>query len=297
VYLADCIDSCLNQSYKNIELIIVDESTDLSDDILAAYERKDARVRVFREKCGNLPAALNYGFRWTKGDYLTWMCDDDIYEPDAMEVMLHELEKRDDVGLVYCDFKNIDEKGDFLNLERRGDIDEMDFKSVVGRCVLYRREVYAKLGDYSVEDYLNEDDEYWLRVRDHFGIFHIDASPYRYRLHSESLTDTKRSDAIVAQHYTWSKRAQSARESRNILSKGYLMAANIALYRCGKSEAVPYIRKGFALDPLKLHGSSQSGLGCYVGEKQGYKEYSFELIDVTTLMVGISLRRLNSHIT
>jgi glycosyltransferase involved in cell wall biosynthesis len=251
-YLPGCIDSCLNQTYANLELVIVnDGSTDETANILADYERRDQRVRTYHQYCGSLPAVLNYGFRWTRGEYLTWMCDDDLYEADAMEIMLRELRKREDVGLVYCDFKNIDENGAVLNLERRGDVHEMDYKSVIGRCVLYKREVYAKLGEYSVEDYLNEDDEYWLRVRDHFGIHHIDASPYLYRLHPESLTETRRSDCIVAQHYTWSKRASSSRERKRIMSKGYLMAANTALYRNGKNAAVPYIRNGMKVDPIK----------------------------------------------
>jgi hypothetical protein len=128
----------------------------------------------------------------------------------------------------------------------------MDHKSVVGRCVLYRRAVYAKLGDYSVDDYLNEDDEYWLRVRDHFPIAHLDASPYLYRLHAESLTETKRAAAIVAQYRTWAKRARTPRESRSIMGQGYVMAANVALFRAGRREALPYIRNGLKVSPLRL---------------------------------------------
>ena len=87
-YLAGCIDSCLNQTYSNLELVIVnDGSTDDTATILSEYEKKDKRIRVFHEFCGSLPAVLNYGFRWTWGDYLTWMCDDDFYEPDTTWIL------------------------------------------------------------------------------------------------------------------------------------------------------------------------------------------------------------------
>ncbi|MFC1488297.1 glycosyltransferase family 2 protein [Thermodesulfobacteriota bacterium] len=250
--IEECIKSCLNQTYRNIELIVVDESTDETPQILERLAINDKRIQVYQEACGNLPAALNYGFRWTRGDFLTWMCDDDIYEPDAIEIMVNELRGRPDIGLVYCDFKNIDNEGNVLNVEKRGDISEMDYKSVVGRCILYRRSVYAKIGDYSVDDWLNEDDEYWLRVRDHFQIYHIDASPYRYRLHDSTLTEVLRCEAIIAQHRTWAKRAKNSYQSRRIMGTGYLMASNLALFRRGKSIALRFAVKGFISNPFQI---------------------------------------------
>ena len=250
-YVEEGIRSCLHQNYRNIEVIVVDESTDETPAILRRVQNEDQRVQVYYEKCGSLPAALNYGFRYAKGDLLTWMCDDDVYEPEAIFLMVNALLQHPDVGLVYCNLTNIDEHGKVLNLEIRGDPSEMDFKSVVGRCVLYRRSVYAKLGDYSVDDWLNEDDEYWLRVRDHFKLLHLDAAPYRYRWHPTTLTDMYRYKVIIAQHRTWAKRAVTRRDARHIMGNAYMKAANVGLYLAGRRQAIPLIAKGLLINPLR----------------------------------------------
>ncbi len=248
--IEECVRSCLDQTYRNLELVVVDESRDETPEILERLAAEDPRMRVYYEPCATLPGALNYGFRWTRGELLTWMCDDDIYEPDAIEVMVRCLQKMPDVGMVYCDFKNIDADGRIVNEERRGDVSEMDEKSVIGRCILYRRSVYAKVGDYSVEDRLNEDDEYYLRIRDHFKIHHIDASPLLYRTHDDALSIAYRADVTVAQYKTWAKRAGTGRERRRILRRGYLNASHNALYRRGRRAALPYIWSGFKACPI-----------------------------------------------
>lgn len=251
-YVEEGLRSCLRQTYRNIEVVVVDESTDETREILRRLQNEDARVRVYYEKCGSLPAALNYGFRWTKGEFLTWAADDDTYEPEAIQLMVDALHQHPDVGLVYCNFKNIDEDGNVLNVEIRGEPSEMDHKSVVGRCVLWRRSVYAKVGDHSVEDWLNEDDEYYLRIRDHYRLLHLDVAPCRYRWHSTTLTDLYRYEALLAQHRTWAKRAPTRREARRIMGDAYMKAAGAGLYQMGRCQAIPFIIRGMLVNPLRV---------------------------------------------
>ena len=251
-YIEESIRSCLDQTYRNIEMIVVDESTDETPVILERIRNEDPRVRVFYERCGSLPAALNYGFRYARGDFLTWMCDDDIYEANAIQIMLEALDQNPGVGLVYCNLLNIDADDNVLGVDTRGEPHEMDHKSVVGRCILYRRSVYAKVGDYSVGDWLNEDTEYWLRIRDHFSLLHLDATLYRYRWHPTTLTDVYRCEVILAQHWTWAKRAESKAMARHIMGTAYIKAANVGLQYHGRGKAFFYLTRGIAKNPFRI---------------------------------------------
>src|SRR3989304_1114440 len=93
-YIRQSIDSCVHQTYRNIELIIVDDaSTDNTPEIIASY--KDERIKYFRhEKNMGLPHALNAGFAEANGDCLTWTSDDNYYAKEAIEKMLSFLIKK-----------------------------------------------------------------------------------------------------------------------------------------------------------------------------------------------------------
>ena len=87
-YIRQCINSCLNQTYNNIELIIVDDgSKDETPDIIKSY--KDERIKyIMHARNLGLPYALNTGFRNAVGEYLTWTSDDNYYTKKAIETML-----------------------------------------------------------------------------------------------------------------------------------------------------------------------------------------------------------------
>ena len=108
-YIEQAIQSCLDQTYPNIEIIIVDDaSTDETPELLARIAAGNHRIRVIRHTQNQrLPGALNTGFANAKGDYLTWTSDDNLYEPEAIQLMVSGLEARPDVGFVYCDYRLI----------------------------------------------------------------------------------------------------------------------------------------------------------------------------------------------
>src|SRR3989338_4736656 len=102
-YLRQSIDSCLSQTYKNIELIIVDDcSTDETPDIVRSCN--DPRIRYVRNKTNQrLPRSLNIGFALTTAEYLTWTSDDNQFLPEAIAVMLGFLMENESIDFVYAD--------------------------------------------------------------------------------------------------------------------------------------------------------------------------------------------------
>lgn len=85
-YLAQCIDSILAQTRRDIEIICIDDgSSDGTMGILEEYEKKDGRIRVIRQENAGAGAARNNGLRWATGEYLSFLDADDFFEPDMLE--------------------------------------------------------------------------------------------------------------------------------------------------------------------------------------------------------------------
>ncbi len=109
-FLKECLDSVLNQSIKEIEIICVDDgSTDSSIDILADYAKKDERVVVLRQHNQYAGVARNNGMEIAKGEYLSFIDSDDILEENMLERM-YSYCKEYDLDVVVCRSDRFDDK-------------------------------------------------------------------------------------------------------------------------------------------------------------------------------------------
>lgn len=95
-YLKRCIESILNQTYKNIELLLIDDgSTDNSLKICEEYALKDDRIRVFHKENGGQGSARNMGIENAKGEYIGFVDSDDYISPQMYEILLNDIETYD----------------------------------------------------------------------------------------------------------------------------------------------------------------------------------------------------------
>ena len=95
-YLKECIDSALNQTYKEIEIILIDDgSTDYSGKICDSYAEKDKRVKVIHNENQGVSVSRNIGIKEAKGLYITFMDADDFVSEQYVEI-LYRLIKNDD---------------------------------------------------------------------------------------------------------------------------------------------------------------------------------------------------------
>jgi glycosyltransferase involved in cell wall biosynthesis len=198
--MRESIESCIIQTYKNWELIIVDDnSTDNTASIANEYVLKDSRISYFKnEQNIKLPRTLNKGFSLAKGNYLTWTSDDNMYKPNALKSMLNALKADIKAQFVFAACEIIDEKGnviEYINAPK-------DYKkeiigaNCVGACFMYSRKVYETIGDYDVDTFLAEDYDYWLRIFSKFSITYIREYLYQYRWHDGALTSSEKKEKI-----------------------------------------------------------------------------------------------------
>ena len=109
-YLQECINSIINQTYKNLEIIIVnDGSTDNSLNICNEYQKIDERIKVFTQKNGGLSAARNTGIINATGDYILFVDSDDWLELSAVEIMTNLLKEKM-ADIVITGFNNYSKK-------------------------------------------------------------------------------------------------------------------------------------------------------------------------------------------
>jgi glycosyltransferase involved in cell wall biosynthesis len=190
-YIRQSIDSCLNQTYQNIELVIVDDgSTDETSVIVRFY--KDERIQYLRhEKNKGLPHALNTGFAHTTGEYLTWTSDDNLYTEDAIEKMCFFLKNKNS-SFVYCDFYQFHN----YDLSHKAivalpDVIALENGNMIGPCFLYSKKVMKIIGDFDPDAELAEDYDYWIRVSKSFSMLHLNEALYFLRVHNESLSSSR----------------------------------------------------------------------------------------------------------
>lgn len=203
-YLPACIESILNQSYRDFEAILIDDcSTDQSYEICQQYAQKDQRIIVLKnEKNSGTSKGRNVGIKVARGELLAFVDDDDILEEDYLKIM-YEKQKKYDADIVQCRFEKFyDEnkiepqtsvKKDVMHTNL-GAINSLYMEHGVQTCV-----VFNKLYKKSIFDTLRFDDG---KVHEDTFIIHkllyasskivfIDNILYHYRKSGESITTSK----------------------------------------------------------------------------------------------------------
>lgn len=124
-YLAECLDSVIGQTYRNLEIIAVnDGSTDDSLNILNGYAAKDGRIIVISKDNGGLSSARNAGLNKASGEYVAFVDSDDYIAEDCFERVIKAFD--DDIDIVSFSYARMDQNG----------------KSYINRCNLFGKQMF-----------------------------------------------------------------------------------------------------------------------------------------------------------
>ena len=197
-FVGNAIQSILNQTYQNIELIIVNDcSKDNTLEIISEYAHRDTRITIVNNDTNQkLPKTLNNGFRLAKGEYLTWTSDDNLYHPTALARMAEILDSQSEIALVYTDFSIVDMEGNLIQEVKEGEPEEIRFRDNIGACFLYRHSLADLVGEYNPDTFLAEDYDFFIRCyeKSKGRFYHISEDLYDYGRHDANLTVTRQKD-------------------------------------------------------------------------------------------------------
>ncbi len=202
-YIEKAIDSVFAQTYRDFEIIVVDDgSTDNTREIIET--RYKDKVRYFYQKNKGAPAARNKGIKESRGEYLAFLDADDWFAPENLKYKVKVLDNNTDIGWIYSDWYYIDEKGEiidkasnrysFHDRKLEGDISSELFSGgnyITTDSVLLRKQCFEKVGGFDEILPAFQDYELWLRVSLCFEVNFINEVLVYYLVHPNSISSQK----------------------------------------------------------------------------------------------------------
>jgi len=199
--------SVLNQSYKNIELLIIDDSPDtyeLRDSVRdMVHSLGESVCYIQHKKNMGACAARNTGLNVAKGEYIAFLDDDDEWLPEKIEKQLSVFKKNKNAAIVYCgrysyyvkEQKTVVQKTKFKN----GYVfDSLILENFIGSTSfpLIRKSVIEKLGGFDINMKAAQDYEMWLRIAKEYEVDYIKEPLVRYYVHEgDQITKNHRNKA------------------------------------------------------------------------------------------------------
>lgn len=201
--IPESIESALRQTYRNIEVIVVDDgSKDNTKDVCAKYGDK---IKYYYKQNGGTASALNYGISKMNGTWFKWLSSDDVLTPDAVEVLV-KYAHENNAMIMYTDYDVIDNYGNFVRrFVEPYCANYYEYASALwarfignGGTSLIHRSCFDKVGLFDESLGSSEDYEWWLRacLVHRYMFFHIPTVVLKYRHHDKQLTTQVRHNAL-----------------------------------------------------------------------------------------------------
>lgn len=191
-YITECVDSVLASSYKNVEIIVVNDGS--PDNVLNVLEKykKSSIIKIINQDNQGLSAARNNGIKKATGKYILPLDSDDKIAPDYIEKAIAEFERNPNLGIVYCQAEFFGEKSVPWELET------YNFPRILSRnCIfcsaVFKKSDWEKAGGYKAEMiYGIEDYEFWISLIEKGAqVYQIPEVLFYYRKKiSDSMCDT-----------------------------------------------------------------------------------------------------------
>lgn len=270
-YLVKCINSVINQTYKNIEIICVnDGSTDNSLAILKNLSQKDSRIKIINKKNGGLSSARNEGLKHVTSEYVYFLDSDDWIEPDTIRLLLCKM-LSNDVDCVIHSVKLIPENDNcksrviecqnWFDSKNKPDgiydvISEInqDIPSVAWNK-LYKMEIIDKYNCKFPEDLIEEDEAFiWIYMIHCKRYYYLNNQFYNYLIKSNSIMENRNNtihilDILYIQQiiYEVVSKYKNINEYKNALTTNYINVVN------GLYQRMPREYRKDAVKRIKLY--------------------------------------------
>lgn len=250
-YIVETIDSVLNQSYQNYEMLIIDDcSNDGSYEIVSDYIKKDNRFKVYRlESNSGCPAVpRNFALKIAKGDYIAFLDSDDIWHKDKLEIQIKYMSQNNcffSASEIKI-FRNIDEINKAINSEINFNLLESEeifhkkliFKNIIpNSSVIIKRDLINKLRfNVDLRYKAIEDYHMWLRILEKgTKCCKLSSQLLFYRIAETSISKSKfamfKKHIMLYSEYKPYNKSLGLRKYLYLLSYGYFSFLNKVLRR------------------------------------------------------------------
>jgi len=257
LYLEQTILSVLNQSYSNIEYIIIDgESTDGSVDIIVKHQDKISYWTSEKDK--GQADAINKGFAKATGEFICWINSDDLIYPEFISTRVRQFHEHPDVDLIYGDVDQGHEPGN--SWLRKGKLS--DFNSMLKtldvpipqQSAIWRRKVISETGILDTGLHVLLDRDFFIRIARNHNILYYPGSLGFFRVHpdSKSIAESIKWTLELPVYYKSliSKWPEYKKQDRKVMSKCYWICNHVCLDLHDKSMAKKFRKKSLSQHPF-----------------------------------------------
>lgn len=263
VFLPVAIESVIAQSYKELELIIVDDgSTDNSRELINAYAEKDSRIKYLYQENQRQSVARNYALSIAKGEFICFLDSDNYWPLDKLEKSIKAFEQYPAADIIYGDCVTIDEDGNELhrhNMRRySGWIAALLLKDnfVSMNTTMTRRKCFDELGGMSGKRRVADDYDLWLKFSTRFCFQYIPEFLAYYRVMENQISSNKKlrfetNEKIILDFLAAYPNAVNEQEKKDGLTAFYTRKAR-HYATSDKKEAYSAIRTALGVDPFSL---------------------------------------------
>lgn len=210
-FLEEAIESVLNQTLRDFELIIVDDGSE--DKIQDVIKRFDGRLQYHKRPHEGRPAARNVALELARGEYVAFLDADDLWEENRLARGVSVLNESPEIGLVHGEITVIDEAGQLVPQETRrakrlfqrehakgaGYFRLLDAQSLIlSSTVLFRKKCLEQVGRFDPAFPVYEDYDWYLRFAFYFPFFLLDGPAVtKYRLHAKNSFTEFNSESVA----------------------------------------------------------------------------------------------------
>ena len=237
-YIAESIESILNQTFGDFELIIIDDcSTDKTYDIISEYAKKDSRIIALKnEKNLGIAGNRNKGISLARGKYVVWQDADDISVPTRIEKQFDFMESHPEVGIVGGFLEFFEDKKGMTGIRKYSDDDKelrkniFRFSPVAQPSAMIRKNILDEVGEYDLRYPPAEDIDMSFRIGEKSKFFNIQEVLLRYREHPTSATFTRLKKIERSTLEIRKKFANSSAYTMTLFDRIYNFLQRITLY-------------------------------------------------------------------
>lgn len=192
-FICDCIESVINQTYRNYEIIVIDDgSKDNTAEIIKKYKNE---ILYFYKENGGPSSARNYGIKKATGDYICFLDADDVFLPKKLELQIAYMKENKNIGLLYSDYYcvskelKITQYYESMGFKSHGEAIRylLNYNYINTSTTMIPKACIDHIGLFNEKYRYLEDFDLWLRIGSKYRFKYINKPLVKTRSHYKNL--------------------------------------------------------------------------------------------------------------